>query len=72
MEGNGEGTPGTGEAKAAGDSALAQRLIAELAARDTLIVELRAEVARLQTRVRELEARLGQNSGNSSRPPSSD
>src|SRR5215210_4087981 len=33
---------------------------------------LRAENAVLQTRVRELEARLGQNSSNSSRPPSSD
>src|SRR3954452_21287177 len=33
---------------------------------------LRAENAALQERVRELEARLGQNSSNSSRPPSSD
>src|SRR3954463_10721890 len=33
---------------------------------------LRAENAGLQQRVRELEARLGQNSSNSSRPPSSD
>jgi transposase len=33
---------------------------------------LRAENAVLQQRVRELEARLGQNSSNSSRPPSSD
>jgi transposase len=33
---------------------------------------LRAENAALQQRVRELEARLGQNSSNSSRPPSSD
>src|SRR3954454_22372168 len=33
---------------------------------------LRAENAALQERVRELEARLGQNSANSSRPPSSD
>src|SRR5215204_3028392 len=33
---------------------------------------LRAENAALQQRVRELEVRLGQNSANSSRPPSSD
>src|SRR3954464_5395563 len=33
---------------------------------------LRAENAALQERVRELEARLGQTSSNSSRPPSSD
>jgi transposase len=33
---------------------------------------LRAENAALQQRVRELEARLGQNSSNSSRPPSTD
>jgi transposase len=33
---------------------------------------VRAENAALQERVRELEARLGQNSANSSRPPSSD
>src|SRR5215210_6649009 len=31
-----------------------------------------AENAALQERIRELEARLGQNSSNSSRPPSSD
>ena len=36
------------------------------------LVALRAENAQLQARVRELEARLGQNSTNSSRPPSSD
>ena len=33
---------------------------------------LRAEDATLQGRIRELEARLGQSSPNSSRPPSSD
>jgi transposase len=44
---------------------LLQRLWAEL-------VQLRAENARLAARVQELEARLGQNSSNSSRPPSSD
>ena len=36
------------------------------------LVALRAENSRLQARVQELEARLGQNSTNSSRPPSSD
>src|SRR5215213_6045394 len=36
------------------------------------LVALRAENAQLRTRVQELEARLGQNSTNSSRPPSSD
>ena len=35
-------------------------------------VALRAQNAALQERIRELEARLGQNSANSSRPPSSD
>jgi transposase len=33
---------------------------------------LRAQNAALQERIRELEAQLGQNSSNSSRPPSSD
>jgi transposase len=36
------------------------------------VVGLRAENAQLRARVQELEARLGQNSTNSSRPPSSD
>ena len=36
------------------------------------VQELRAENAALRERVRELEARLGQDSSNSSRPPSSD
>jgi transposase len=40
--------------------------------RDALIAELRAQVAALTARVAELEARLRQNSSNSSRPPSSD
>src|SRR4051794_17527727 len=35
-------------------------------------VALRAQNAALQERIRELEARLGQTSANSSRPPSSD
>ncbi len=37
-----------------------------------LIIELMAQVARLTTRVAELERRLGMNSANSSKPPSSD
>jgi transposase len=36
------------------------------------LVQLRAGYAQLQARVQELEARLGQNSSNSSRPPSAD
>jgi transposase len=36
------------------------------------LVQLRGAYAQLQTRVQELEARLGQNSTNSSRPPSAD
>jgi hypothetical protein len=36
------------------------------------LLAVRAELAGLQTRVQELEARLGQNSSNSSRPPSTD
>src|SRR5437867_4716038 len=35
-------------------------------------VALRAQNAALQERIRELEAQLGQNSSNSSRPPSAD
>ena len=36
------------------------------------LLAVRAELAGLQSRVQELEARLGQNSSNSSRPPSTD
>ncbi|MCX5985016.1 MAG: SlyX family protein, partial [Chloroflexi bacterium] len=36
------------------------------------IVDLRAATVRLAERVRDLEPRVGQHSGNSSRPPSSD
>lgn len=43
-----------------------------LAALEQQLDDLRAENARLRDRVRELEARLGQHSGNSSRPPSAD
>jgi transposase len=45
---------------------------AELAALRAENAQWRAENARLQARVQALEARLGQNSTNSSRPPSSD
>ncbi|ATB32295.1 transposase [Melittangium boletus DSM 14713] len=44
----------------------------QVAARDARIAELTALVEALTRRVAELEARLGQNSTNSSRPPSSD
>lgn len=38
--------------------------------RDAMIASMRASIERLETRVRDLEARLGQNSSNSSLPPS--
>jgi hypothetical protein len=37
-----------------------------------LLAQVCAEVIQLRARVQELEARLGQNSTNTSRPPSSD
>ncbi|MGW3656050.1 DUF6444 domain-containing protein [Streptomyces sp. NPDC005151] len=37
-----------------------------------LVVELRSELAQARARIADLEARLGQNSTNSSKPPSSD
>jgi transposase len=51
---------------------LLQVVSAELAALRAENAQWRAENAQLQARVQELEARLGQNSTNSSRPPSSD
>lgn len=48
------------------------RLVEAVAARDAEIADLRAENARLRGRVAELEAKLGQNSTNSQKPPSSD
>jgi transposase len=51
---------------------LLQVVCAELAAVRAENAALRAATDRLQARVQELEARLGQNSTNSSRPPSSD
>ena len=44
----------------------------QLAERDRVIVTLQAQVTALLTRVGELEAKLAENSRNSSRPPSSD
>jgi len=48
------------------------RLQEAIGQRDALIVRLEARLAELEARVAELEARLGQNSQNSSKPPSSD
>jgi transposase len=47
-------------------------LYERLAQRDELIEALQGELARMRVRVAELEARLGQTSKNSSKPPSSD
>ena len=47
-------------------------LPATIAEQRATIVDLRAANVRLQERVRDLETRVGQHSGNSSRPPSSD
>ena len=48
------------------------QLEAQVAARDARIAQLQARVEALTRRVAELEARLGENSTNSSKPPSSD
>ena len=56
---------------AARDADLAAR-DADLAAREREIQRLRAEVERLTKRVAKLMEKLGQNSSNSSKPPSSD
>ena len=50
-------------------TATLQALVAE---QQAVITEQRAMIARLEERVRDLETRVGQHSGNSSRPPSSD
>lgn len=47
-------------------------LEAQLAERDARIAQLEALVEQRRARIAELEARLGQNSSNSSKPPSSD
>jgi transposase len=49
-----------------------EQLLVLLAERDALIVALTAKVEESAARVAELEARLGKNSQNSSKPPSSD
>ena len=53
-----------------------QALVVELratnAGQQATILDLRATITQLQERVRDLETRVGQHSGNSSRPPSSD
>jgi transposase len=49
-----------------------EQLLVLLGERDRVIVELSGQVAALSARVVALEARLGQHSQNSSRPPSSD
>jgi transposase len=57
---------------AAGLRAANARLRELLAGRDAEVAELRALVAELQAQVADLAARAGQNSKNSSKPPSSD
>jgi transposase len=59
-------------AGAAGLRAANGRLRGLLAQRDAEIARLRAQVAELQEQVADLAARVGQNSKNSSKPPSSD
>src|SRR4051794_31151131 len=48
------------------------RLVEQLATLRLENAALRAQNSALQQRIRDLEARLGQNSSNSSRPPSAD
>ena len=52
--------------------ALVAKLQTTIAEQRAVIVDLRAANARLEERVRDLETRVGQHSGNSSLPPSSD
>ncbi len=52
--------------------ALVGALRAPNAGQQATILELRATITQLQERVRDLETRVGQHSGNSYRPPSSD
>ena len=49
-----------------------EELLERLAQRDVLIEALSAELGAARVRIAELEARLGQSSRNSSKPPSSD
>ena len=64
--------PLTPELWATGPAPHPAPLVAQVATLRLENVALRAQNAALQERVRELEARPGQNSSNSSRPPSSD
>lgn len=48
------------------------QLLRVIAERDAMIVELTAKNVKLEARVAELEEKLGQNSSNSNKPPSSD
>ena len=52
--------------------ALVAELQATIAEQRATIVDLRSANVRVEERVRDLETRVGQHSGNSSRPPSSD
>jgi transposase len=54
------------------ETAQIRDLLDQLRERDEMIAVLRTEIAFLRERVADLEERLGQNSGNSSKPPSSD
>lgn len=54
------------------DAPLLEQLLALLAERDVALTQRDVLIAGLAARVAELEARLGNNSGNSSKPPSSD
>ncbi|HUY24910.1 MAG TPA: IS66 family transposase [Candidatus Saccharimonadales bacterium] len=49
-----------------------EQLVAMVLAQATMIERLEAELAEMRSKVAELEARLGSNSGNSSTPPSRD
>lgn len=60
------------EAQVAARDARIAQLEAQVAAKDARIAQLQARVEALTRRVAELEARLGENSTNTSKPPSSD
>ena len=64
--------PAENAPSAAAPAAANAELKARLAERDRTIAELKAEIAALKERLAELLGRLGRNSRNSSKPPSSD
>jgi transposase len=68
----GVSSPGSLEARVEGLLARVAGLEAALAQRDQRVVELEAAVAVRDERIAELERRVGADSGNSSKPPSSD